>query len=608
MLCRDLPGLADGFVADGSRGDCAAARPQTLIRKSSQEMMSLSARRLSPGGVTLLVSTLYIGFLLNAAVLWRRALSFPEGTPGWIQAGMTLGEVLLLLSLTGLVLSLAALAGRWTWRTASSLLLLVSAVCAYYMTRFNVVIGFGVLNAVFTLDHDMSAEVVGWWTAVWIALFGLLPLLWLWRRPAPTSLRQALGRPGQRAAWLMLFLLLGAGFMVGHRLHVWTADAMVRQGEETVLRPSGSVAYAYVPTNWIAGVGLLASNAWQESRASARLVDPGRKFQYTPATDLSDLVVVFVIGETARHDRFGLLGHDRPTTPRLAATPHVAGFAGRSCDTATKLSLACMFVRPEGMVTPEDLGPDQILEDKVFAVHKRLGFHIELFAMQGEAGFYNRVHAQSYKLKEMISAQSENAGRAMDDLMLLPEVTSALQRNDARARPGRPPGPLLLLLHTKGSHYLYTRRYPREFARFQPECMSTDEACTRETLMNSFDNSILFTDHVLAETIERLRDRKALLVYSSDHGESIDDNSHFHATPRRVAPPEQRQVPLIFWASDRFLADPVLAQGYRKLEARAAGPLRQQGTGHHNLFASLLGCIGVKSPDGGITAAHNLCD
>ena len=77
-----------------------------------------------------------------------------------------------------------------------------------------------------------------------------------------------------------------------------------------------------------------------------RAITPADRAELSAAadgTDLSDLVVVFVIGETARHDRFGLLGHDRPTTPRLAATPHVAGFAGRSCDTATKLSLAREF-------------------------------------------------------------------------------------------------------------------------------------------------------------------------------------------------------------------------------------------------------------------------
>lgn len=575
--------------------------------ESPQNMLRSLAGRLSPGSVSLLASTVYIGLLLNAAVIWRRAGAFPAATPGWLQLGMTLAELLLLLSLTGLMLSLAALAGRWAWRLLAGKMLLASAVCAYYMTRFDVVIGFGVLGAVFTTDHDMSGEVVGLWLVGWCLLFGLLPLAWLWRRETPCSLRRALRHPSRLFAWALVLLLLGVGFAAGQRLHLWTARAIAGEGDAAALRPAGSIAHAYVPINWIAGAGLLAGNAWQERRAQTRLVDPGHRFRYVAGTDLSDLVVVFVIGETARSDRFGLLGHDRQTSPRLAALPGVAAFAGRSCDTSTKLSLACMFVRPEGLRSPPDLGPDLILEDKVFAVHKRLGFHIELFAMQGEAGFYSQVHAASYKLREMIAAQPENAGRPADDRMLLPEISAALQRHAQRAPAGQPTQPLLLLLHTKGSHYIYSRRYPREFARWQPECMSTDAFCSREMLLNAFDNSILFTDHVLAEAIARLRDRKALLVYSSDHGESIDDNTHFHATPRRVAPPEQRQVPLIFWASERFLADPVLAEGYRRLQARAAGPLGRAGTGHHNLFASLLGCLGVTSPDGGITPAHNLC-
>ena len=313
-------------------------------------------------------------------------------------------------------------------------------------------------------------------------------------------------------------------------------------------------------------------------------------------------MLVFVVGETARHDRFGMLGHSRPTTPRLSALPNVVGFAATSCDTVTKLSLACMFVRPEGIKPAADLGPDEVLEDNVFSVLRKLGFDIELFAMQSEVGFYNRVKASAYKFREVIAAQPQNAGKPVDDMLLLPELQASLASATA---PGKARRPHAVVLHTKGSHYLYTQRYPRSFARWQPECMSTDHGCTGEQFLNSFDNSILYTDHVLAETIALLKSHKALLVYSSDHGESISDQAHFHGTPRRIAPPEQRAVPLIFWASERFLADPVLKAGYARLAQRQQS--KASGVGHHNLFASLLGCLGVQSPDGGITASDNLC-
>jgi KDO II ethanolaminephosphotransferase len=109
---------------------------------------------------------------------------------------------------------------------------------------------------------------------------------------------------------------------------------------------------------------------------------------------------------------------------------------------------------------------------------------------------------------------------------------------------------------------------------------------------------------VLGQLLDKLRDRKALVVFTSDHGESIGDGTHFHGTPRAIAPAEQRRVPLLLWASDPLLADPLRHAAFSRLRERAAG---NEPARHEQLFASLLGCLAVQSPDGGITPAHNLC-
>lgn len=550
---------------------------------------------------------LYVALVLNAPTFWRRTHTLPDGTPALLQAGVVASEIVLVLALTGLLCAVATLAGRHLWRIGATLLIVASAACAYYMTRFNVVIGYGILGAVFTTDHDMSGEVIGVGAVAWFVLLGLLPLLWLWRAPAPPALWRQWRQPMALARRIAVVALLAGAFVGAQATLAWCAGQSNAANVEAAPNPVGVAAHSYVPSNWLAGAGMLASNAMAAQRQQQRLKDPARLFRYQPTTDLSDVVLVFVVGETTRHDRFGMLGHTRDTTPRLAATPSVAAFAALSCDTVTKLSLACMFVRPEGIETAADMGPDTIVEDNVFSVLRHLGFGIELFALQSEVGFYNRVKADYYKFRELIAAEPQNAGLPTHDTLLLPELAASIAR--ARA-PGRAQHPHAVVLHTKGSHFLYTQRYPREFARFQPECLGVDDGCSAELLLNSFDNSVLFVDHMLAETIELLKPRKALLVYASDHGESIGDGSHLHGTPRRIAPPEQRAVPLVFWASDSFLADPALNAGYQRLMQRASAARQAtgaSGVGHHNLFASLLGCLGVESPDGGITPQENLC-
>lgn len=161
-----------------------------------------------------------------------------------------------------------------------------------------------------------------------------------------------------------------------------------------------------------------------------------------------------------------------------------------------------------------------------------------------------------------------------------------------------------MVLHTKGSHYLYSQRYPRSYARYQPECMGVDEFCSKQQLINAFDNSVLYTDSFIANVIDQMRDKKALVFYAADHGESISDNSHFHGTPREMAPPEQFRVPLMVWASDKFLAQPEHLAAFEQLQVeQRVGKTHR----HAELFDSVLGCMGYTSPDGGIDAKNNWC-
>lgn len=542
--------------------------------------------------------TLYIGLLLNAPTLWRRATGVYAAAPGpWPLIGIA-AEAALVLAVTAVILLVAGWLGRHAWRVLAALLIVISAVCAHYMTMFNVVIGYGVLNAVFTTDHDMSGEVVGIGLILWVLLLGVLPAWWLALRRAPPAL---IDLPRQRIALkahLLLIVVCVALFSTGRYALKKTAPRLRVADTELVANLAGVAAHSYVPTNWISGSAMVAGNAWAAEQAARQLRAPAAQHRYVPAVPLDGMHLVMVIGESARHDRVGLLGHTRDTSPEMGRQRHLAAFRATSCDTSTKLSISCMFVRPEGIELSQGLGPDRILEDTVFSVFKSLGFSIEILAMQSEVGLYQRMKPDRYKIREMIFAEPRAAEMPLDDRLLLPELEDTLARH--------PRGKHVTILHLKGSHYLYTQRYPREFARWQPECPGVDSLCSKEQLLNAYDNSILFTDHVLARIAATLAPHKALLVYTSDHGESIDDNMHFHATPRRLAPPEQLRVPLMFWASEGLLAEPRLRERFERLQRRAAGDADGR-THHHNLFASMLGCLGIESPDGGVNPQHDLC-
>ncbi len=115
---------------------------------------------------------------------------------------------------------------------------------------------------------------------------------------------------------------------------------------------------------------------------------------------------------------------------------------------------------------------------------------------------------------------------------------------------------------------------------------------------------MLYTDTFIKKVLDQVRDKKALVFYASDHGESIDENYDLHGTPRDVAPPEQFRSPILVWASDKFLAQQQNTQLFEQLKAQ-----QRVGTPHRHeaLFDSILGCLGYRSTDGGINASNNWC-
>jgi len=546
-------------------------------------------KTLSQQNISLLLA-IYIGIFLNVSVFQRRfAALVNHFTSAELVQAVT--EVCAIVLFTFFVLRLISLGGKLFFRVIASLLVLISVAASYYMVMFNVVIGYGIVVSVMTTDIDLSKEIIGLHLFIWMALVSAVPLFIIWKNNLSLTLIEQMKTPGQRA--LPLLVLLMAAALVWIPLRTLDHAQSVNEKKTNIDLPSygGVVAHSYLPSNWLAALGLYAYTQVDESQDASNYFDPAKKFTYVPPADIDDTYVVFIIGETTRWDHLGILGYERDTTPRLSKEKNLVAFRGTSCDTATKLSLRCMFVREGGTAD----NPQRTLkEQNIFAVMKSLGFTSELFAMQSELWFYNNADTNNFSFREIIASEKRNDGKPVDDMLLVNELQESLKNY--------PKGKHLVILHTKGSHYMYSQRYPRSYARFTPECMGN--TCSKAELINAFDNSVLYTDTFIDSVIDQLRDKKALVFYAADHGESIDENSHLHGTPREMAPPEQFRVPMMVWASDSFLGQPDHKRAFEQLQAQQRVGAKKR---HVELFDSILGCLGYTSPDGGINPANNWC-
>ncbi|MCE6074727.1 phosphoethanolamine transferase [Agrobacterium vitis] len=290
-------------------------------------------------------------------------------------------------------------------------------------------------------------------------------------------------------------------------------------------------------------------------------------------------VTVIVAGETARAANFSLGGYDRDTNPQLKARGVTYFSNTTSCGTATAVSIPCMFSDlTRASYSHRKAAERQNLLDV-------LGYaKVSVTWLDNDTGHYNVADRVPYTfLPPSADPRFCKDGECLDGI-LTDKLNGWLDGIK---------GDSVLVLHQLGSHGpAYYARYPEEFRRFQPDCRANDFGkCSPQEIRNAYDNTILYTDHIVAEVIDALKQRSATLtgavVYLSDHGESLGENGiYLHGMPYMVAPTEQTHVPLLFWLADDLAQD----AGYDRacLAKTTAEP-----HSHDNLFHSVLGLMDV---------------
>ena len=274
-------------------------------------------------------------------------------------------------------------------------------------------------------------------------------------------------------------------------------------------------------------------------------------------------------------------GYARQTTPQLAALPVINFSDVTSCGTNTEMSLPCMFA-PVGRrdydeaAHPRQRGLLQVLARAGVAVHWR----------DNQSGCKGVCDGLSNDTVQGLNAPGLCAdGRCLDEGLL-----QGIDRRLAQAQ-----GTQVLVLHQLGNHGpAYFRRYPPAFARFTPACEDEDlQHCTREQIVNAYDNALLYTDHVLALLISQLQARAS----------SVDSALVVRLRPWRVA---RREAPVSARhavchrarCADQGADGAVGIAGFAEATGLDLGCMRQQAkasVGHDHLFHTMLGLLDVNT-------------
>lgn len=502
--------------------------------------------------------SLWLASLGNIA-LWRTLYALPE-VQGW--AGLWLCLVTGVMIAALIFALLCVLSWRGTFKLAASICLLATASGTYFMLAYGVILDTPMMTNMLATDMREVGDLLNWRFAATVVILGVVPMLWLWRtrlRFEPFLRQFGVNLLGAMAA---LLVMAGALFAVAkdfvplHRNHMEV---------RSLINPLSSFySLAEIATQPLWG----KRGAVQSIGLDARLHSNAK-----PA------LIVLVLGETARAGNFAINGYDRNTTPELIEldkTEHLLSQTNVwSCGTSTEASLPCMFSH----LGKQGYESSRERFESLLDVLQRAGLAVLWVDNQsGCKGLCDRVPSAAI------------SGEQLDEVML-----QGLQsRIDALPADRRAKG-VVVVLHQMGSHGpAYYKRSPERWKAFKPECTSNALAsCTKDEVVNAYDNSIRYTDHFLASTVKWLQANQGVaskaMLYVSDHGESLGENNlYLHGLPYAVAPDVQKRVPWMTWFSREFVSQ-------NKINVHCLQERLNAQLSHDNYFHSVLGLVGVQT-------------
>ena len=477
--------------------------------------------------------------------------------------------LVMLVSLHFLLLALVC--NRYTVKPVLAVLIVGTAFATHAMQSFGVYLDPSMLRNVMRTDVAEARELFSWRLLPHLLLYAVLPLLMLWRvrlvqRPWLAAAAVRLGHSVAAVAVFVVVLML-----------VFPSFA-------SLMRNHKDIRYLATPANYLWSIA--AVTAAQAKGAAQPRQPMGLDAAAGPrmASRSKPLLVVLVVGETARAANWGLSGYSRQTTPELARLPVINFPDVTACGTNTEVSLPCMFA-PVGRRDYDEArirGSQSLLH-----VLARAG--VDVHWRDNQSGCKGVCEG----LPQDEVASINPAGLCSDGHCLDEGLLAGLDERLARLRGSR--GTTLLVLHQLGNHGpAYFRRHPAGFARFGPACQNDDlRQCSREEVVNAYDNALLYTDHVLASLVAKLQAQThtvdSALLYVSDHGESLGENNlYLHGLPFAIAPDVQKRVPMVAWFSPGAPAS--LGLDSACLQRGAARPLL-----HDHLFHTLLAWLDVKT-------------
>lgn len=440
------------------------------------------------------------------------------------------------------------------------------------MFSYGAVIDANMMQNAFETNSQEAAALFTPRMALWLLVLGIIPAIII------CFLRIQATRP-----WWYMLGLRAANILVSAVIIMLVATLFYKD-YASLIRNNKSIVKMLTPSNFVSGSFQFAKHKYFASNMA--LVNIGEDAHKGPVItgQQKRTLVILVVGETARAENFSLGGYGRETNPRLQKQDVTYFKNASSCGTETAISVPCMFSNMSRKNYDATLASHQ---EGLMDILARAGLSVLWRENDGGCkGACDRIPHQDVTQLQL-TTDCEN-GVCLDNALLykLDNYINGLQ------------GDGVIVLHQMGSHGpAYYRRSTPEIRQFSPTCDSNQiQDCTPQELVNTYDNSILYTDTMLDNTIKLLQQQSdrfnTALVYLSDHGESLGENGmYLHGTPYMFAPSQQTHIPFLMWLSPEY------TKNYGIDRQCLAQSAQHDEISQDNLFHTLLGMMNIQTTE-----------
>lgn len=461
---------------------------------------------------------------------------------------------------------------RASAKTVAVIMIVLTGLTSYFVNQLGVNVNTAQIENVMQTDTREALDLLSIPLLLWVLKIIVVPLiglLFIQIKPANNLKHLLIGKFGSLAVALFI---IGAGLFSFYSQYA------------PIFRENRELKAQISPLNVI-------SSSWSYSRRQYKkrdlpLVKYGEDAHIVHTVGAhAPKIMVLVVGETARAENFSLNGYHKPTNPELSKLDLVNFTQASSCGTQTSVSVPCMFSGMKRSTYDEALAGHR---EGLLDIVQRAGYEVTwIDNNSGCKGACDRIqHYISPKDDPRYKNECKD-GECYDGILIdaLKDYLKALDLKKLKKDQ-------LIVLHQLGSHGpAYYKRYPAAFKKFTPTCDTNNiQNCSRESLINSYDNTILYTDHVLSTLIHTLDALPVStgLMYLSDHGESTGENGlYLHGTPYFMAPKEQTHIPMLFWFSTTWPQQQTIKQC---LNGQKNNPVSQD-----NLFPTVLGLLHIRT-------------